>query len=313
MVCGDRIGWREHTRRVIIFTTDQSFHIALDGKLGGLVEPNDGECYLDERGFYTKSTVFDYPSIGQVNALAQEHRASIIWAVTADQIDLYASVTGIVEGSFAGVISKDSSNIVQLVKRQYEMITTTVKVNVNSTRDCPTKIIPHCKQQQKDEKSKSPPTTAECVEVELGTPVDFTLEVRPKTCSPETVWVQPVGMVDRLLVEVVPVCECPCKTRDDDLTPEHERCQAEECNRHGHLVCGECRCCGDYYGPGCECAKTDSSGVIPRDPDSGCRPSNASMWAPPCGGRGDCVCGRCQCWKLREELIISGDFCQEVM
>ena len=57
--------------------------MALDGKLGGLVEPNDGNCHLDEDGYYTKSKRFDYPSIGQVNHLAVKHRAHIIWAVTA--------------------------------------------------------------------------------------------------------------------------------------------------------------------------------------------------------------------------------------
>jgi len=36
LVCGDRIGWRKNSRRVVIFTTDQSFHIGMDGKLGGI-------------------------------------------------------------------------------------------------------------------------------------------------------------------------------------------------------------------------------------------------------------------------------------
>ncbi len=30
--------------------------------------------------------MLDYPSLGQVNALAQKYRASIIWAVTEDQV-----------------------------------------------------------------------------------------------------------------------------------------------------------------------------------------------------------------------------------
>ena len=55
MVCGDRIGWRRDARRVVIFTTDQSFHTALDGKLGGIVRPNDGRCHLDRTGYYAKS------------------------------------------------------------------------------------------------------------------------------------------------------------------------------------------------------------------------------------------------------------------
>ena len=57
MVCGDRIGWRRDARRVVILTTDQSFHTALDGKLGGIVRPNDGKCHLDRSGYYAKSKI----------------------------------------------------------------------------------------------------------------------------------------------------------------------------------------------------------------------------------------------------------------
>ncbi len=311
-MCGERIGWRENTRRVIIFTTDQSFHVACDGKLGGLVEPNDGRCHLDEKGFFSKSTVMDYPSIGQVNALAQKHRASIIWAVTSDQFELYNSLTRLVEGSFAGVISEDSSNIVELVRRQYEMITTTIKVRANSSAECQTKVVAHCNRGQglsKEEEDKA----VGCGDVELGTAVEFTLEVRPLTCERQVVRVHPVGMPDELLVEVDPVCECPCARRDDELTPEGERCLAEECNGHGHPVCGRCRCCGDYYGPGCKCALVSGGSRVPgRDLDESCRPANASDRAPVCSGRGDCVCGQCQCRQFREGIVISGQFCQKV-
>ncbi len=86
-------------------------------------------------------------------------------------------MSGLVEGSSAGVISKDSSNIVELVRRQYQMITTTVKATANSSADCRAKVTAEC-----------PPTAvpgspgsggekngtsdpAECRNVELGTAV----------------------------------------------------------------------------------------------------------------------------------------------
>ena len=37
-----------------MFSTDANFHIAGDGRLGGIVEPNDGLCYLDMLGRYTR-------------------------------------------------------------------------------------------------------------------------------------------------------------------------------------------------------------------------------------------------------------------
>ena len=63
MVCGKEVGWREDTRKVVVFTTDQSFHIAMDGKLGGLVTPNDGLCHLNATGFYTHSTLQVTPPV----------------------------------------------------------------------------------------------------------------------------------------------------------------------------------------------------------------------------------------------------------
>ncbi len=50
-----------------MFSTDAGFHYAGDGKLGGIVKPNDGICHLDSKGVYTHSTLQDYPSVSQIN------------------------------------------------------------------------------------------------------------------------------------------------------------------------------------------------------------------------------------------------------
>lgn len=126
MVCDDHVGWRKDARRVIIFTTDESFHIALDGKLGGLVTPNDGLCHLNDNGYYTYSTIQDYPSIGHINHLAKQRSFSIIWAVTEENINLYTTLAKLVQDSSAGTISYDSSNIVELIRQQYRAITTSI-------------------------------------------------------------------------------------------------------------------------------------------------------------------------------------------
>lgn len=47
------IGWRNVTS-LLVFSTDAGFHFAGDGKLGGIVLPNDGECHL-ENDVYTMS------------------------------------------------------------------------------------------------------------------------------------------------------------------------------------------------------------------------------------------------------------------
>lgn len=96
----------------------------MDGKLGGLVTPNDGRCHLNQTGYYTYSTVQDYPSIGHINHLAKENSVSIIWAVTEDKYGLYQGLAKVVSGSSAGILTTDSSNIVDLVRQQYQAITT---------------------------------------------------------------------------------------------------------------------------------------------------------------------------------------------
>lgn len=39
-----------------MFATDDVPHLALDGRLGGLVEPHDGQCHLDNNNEYSAST-----------------------------------------------------------------------------------------------------------------------------------------------------------------------------------------------------------------------------------------------------------------
>lgn len=49
----EQIGWRNVTR-LLVFSTDAGFHFAGDGKLGGIVLPNDGKCHL-ENNVYSMS------------------------------------------------------------------------------------------------------------------------------------------------------------------------------------------------------------------------------------------------------------------
>ena len=46
-VC-DEIKWEKGRFRILIFSSDDSFHVAGDGILGGLLEPNDAQCHMEE-------------------------------------------------------------------------------------------------------------------------------------------------------------------------------------------------------------------------------------------------------------------------
>ena len=111
IVCKEDIGWRDSARRLLVFSTDAGFHSA-----GGIVQPNDGQCHLDpSSGVYTESVRQDYPSISQINNKVKENAINIIFAVTEGQMELYNLLAGSIEGSSAGTLSDDSSNVVQLV------------------------------------------------------------------------------------------------------------------------------------------------------------------------------------------------------
>lgn len=85
------------------------------------MKPNDGECHLDSRGMYTHSKIQDYPSISQVNLKVKENSINVIFAVTADQFGIYEQLGENIEGASSGTLSSDSSNVVDLVKEQYDV------------------------------------------------------------------------------------------------------------------------------------------------------------------------------------------------
>ena len=59
-------GFRKKSRKIVVYVSDAGIHIAGDGKLAGLVNPNDGECALDRDGYYRRAELQDYPTIEQV-------------------------------------------------------------------------------------------------------------------------------------------------------------------------------------------------------------------------------------------------------
>lgn len=60
LFCGhiiqEQIGWRPGASHLLIFTSDAKTHMALDGRLAGIVHPNDGQCHLNSENIYSKST-----------------------------------------------------------------------------------------------------------------------------------------------------------------------------------------------------------------------------------------------------------------
>ncbi|VDO38044.1 unnamed protein product, partial [Haemonchus placei] len=121
LACNHKIGWRERARKMLVFSTDAGFHFAGDGRLAGVVEPNDGECHLDRQGYYTETLKQDYPSIALLHQMIKERKANIIFAVTKGNHQLYSQLSESLPdvSSSVGILETDSRNIVDLIEKEY--------------------------------------------------------------------------------------------------------------------------------------------------------------------------------------------------
>lgn len=295
VVCAD-IGWRQISRRMLVFSTDAAFHYAGDGKLGGLVKPNDGSCHLDWKGEYTMSNKLDYPSIGQLATKISENKVNVIFAVTADLLPIYESLSKFIEGSTSGKLEGDSSNVVTLIRENYEKITSKVALNTRDTENVTVKFFSSCIGDEYKE-------TSECSGLRIGDKVTFDVSVEVHSCSAQkqrSITIYPVGLNEKLVLDLELICECECEK------PQFDMENSPRCNNSGTYECGACTCDKDHYGKFCEC---DGSEASDEEALSKCiQPGTTAI----CSGRGQCRCGVCECASRTSSSkeTYSGDFCE---
>ena len=152
--------------------TDRDFHFALDGKLIGILDRNDGQCHLDEFGYYTHEMYRDYPSISHINSVAQNNSIVVVFAVNPRYKNIYSEMSKFIPGSSVSILEKDGKNIVHLISKKFEEITTTVRVQADD--DKPSNIGIKFYSRCKSRKSR---LTNECNNIELGHQVEFTAEI----------------------------------------------------------------------------------------------------------------------------------------
>jgi len=303
IVCKNEIGWRDKARRLLVFSTDAGFHYAGDGKLGGIVKPNDGSCHLDSKGVYTHSNELDYPSVSQINHKVKENSVNIIFAVTEEQFNVYDLLQQNVEGSSVGTLSNDSSNIVELVKAQYQAITSSIEMKDNSTGNIKVTYYSNC---VGDGPLRQ---TNKCNGLRVGSQVKFTAKIEVVSCPEDPrEWrqifeISPVGINESVLVDLEMMCQCDCEKPGNEGYIEN----ALQCSSHGTYMCGICQCAPDYFGRKCEC---DSENVsFHGDLEAGCRPDNTTTTL--CNNRGDCMCGKCECYpRPNPNEVVSGEYCE---
>ncbi|XP_039110971.1 integrin beta-7 [Hyaena hyaena] len=281
-LCQEQIGWR-NVSRLLVFTSDDTFHTAGDGKLGGIFMPSDGHCHLDSNGVYSRSPEFDYPSVGQVAQALSAANIQPIFAVTSATLPVYQELSKLIPKSAVGELSEDSSNVVQLIMDAYNSLSSTVTLEHSPLPPgVHVSYESQCGDPEKRERKAG--DRGQCNQVRINQTVNFLVTLRATHClsEPYLLRLRALGFSEELTVELHTLCDCNCS----DTQPRAPYCS----DGQGLLQCGVCSCNSGRLGRLCECSEAELSSP---DLESGCRAPNGT--GPLCSGKGRCQCGRCSC------------------
>ncbi|KAK6473061.1 integrin beta-3-like [Huso huso] len=278
-VCKEKIGWRQGASHLLVFTTDAKTHVALDGRLAGIVQPNDGKCHVGEDNNYAGSTTLDYPSLALLTEKMSENNINLIFAVTNPVEELYRNYSELIPGTTVGILSQDSGNVIQLIVDAYAKIRSKVELELLDLPDeLSLSFNATCMNGEVIPGQKS------CSGLKIGDTVTFSVEARARGCPKEknrTFTIKPVGFKDSLQITVNFECECNCQAL---AVPASPLCN----NGNGTYECGICQCLPGRLGPRCECSEGDYN---PSQQDKCSPKANSSI----CSGHGECICGQCVC------------------
>ncbi|CAN0361182.1 unnamed protein product [Lampetra fluviatilis] len=310
-VCGDRIGWRKEASHLLVFATDAASHLALDGRLGGVLRPHDGHCHLDNNDSYSAADSLDYPSLGFLGEKLAENNINLIFAVTTPYFGLYKSYTELLPGATVGILANDSSNVIELIVSAYNKIRSKVELEVyDQPDDVVLSFTAVC------QNGTVRPGQRQCGGLRVRDTVSFTVTAEARGCPRDgagtsgaavgpgarsyerNFTIKPVGFRDSLHVTALVRCGCACEA---SVVPRSPHCSGG----YGSLSCGLCRCNPGRIGELCECQEGEL-GPSGSAPGSACRMRERSL---PCSGRGECVCGQCLC-HASEFGRVSGAFCE---
>ncbi|XP_046735583.1 integrin beta-PS-like [Diprion similis] len=307
IICWEHIGWRKNARRLLVYSADAKYHIAGDGKLAGIVEPNDETCHLDKNGRYTHAEILDYPSITQINKQVQKNSINVIFDVTKSVIDVYKDLSQRINGS--SVATLDSETVVDIIRSQYKTLTNTITMSSNHPEFIEVKFFTRCMNSSAELRE-----IHECPDVRVNQPVQFEVAIKAIKCPerPEdwhqTIEIKPQGVEERVMIEIDLICDCPCSKPGNTYFEPN----SPLCSNHGNVACGVCECTQGFTGKDCSCSTNtheangaSTAGCVP--------PSSIGTKVEPCSGkkRGICRCGKCECRPgPREGDKYMGKFCE---
>ncbi|XP_060776251.1 integrin beta-7 [Neoarius graeffei] len=268
-VCQKIIGWGNVTR-ILVYTSDDTFHMAGDGRLAGIFKPHDGKCHLKD-GVYD-GTLFDYPSVGHLSQVLQANNIQLIFAVTKNTVPAYEALSALIPQSVVGELANDSSNVVHLISEAYGNLSSTLLLEHNVTLPgLQVSYKSHCN----DQASGTWQHRGECTRIR-NEKVSFTVRLNATEClaDPKTFEIHLKGINEVLKVTMETLCDCECGAKEEN---------SQQCGGKGTLDCGVCRCNTGYIGQYCDCESNNRTS---------CRRDNSTK---ECSGRGVCECGRCKC------------------
>ncbi|ESO84518.1 hypothetical protein LOTGIDRAFT_196574 [Lottia gigantea] len=288
VACENEIGWREQARRLIIYASDNTFHFAGDGRLAGIVLPNDGKCHL-VNGTNTEDIRQDYPSIGQISQKVSEKNVNLIFAIVKSVEEDYQQLSKNILDSYVGVLEGDSSNVVDIVRTTYEAIISEVKFKIDAPNNTVVKIFSNCNSEKMKE-------TTECKGLSIGKEIKLEVQVYSTKCPEKpddrnrTINITAIGLSDQFTIQLESDCDCVCGFSE----PSSPRCST-----YGTFECGICNCDVGREGDRCQCSEIDV--IEGRNVD----PCVSNKTTVKCMGRGECKCGLCSC-----ELGYTGRYCE---
>lgn len=312
IVCQTDVGWRAQARKLLLYATDDASHFSGDGKLGGILEPNDGQCHMDN-DYYTYSTHMDYPSLGQVASIVKARSVNVIFAIADAYKEFYTELAKLLPGSVTAVLASDSSNVVNLVKDNYQAIIAKVELSVeglDTDGSISVRTSSSCRSGPNVE-------TRTCDGLKIGDTVPFDVQITLNSCpvaatrgqsTRKTIYISVFGLEEKLRVDIDIDCSCDCNDKEPSSIT---------CGSRGLYSCGSCYCDGGFVGSRCECDESTAVAKAPLLQKLCTRPSGRL----PCSGRGVCTaCGNCDCSCLPQAGVevgycsagdrYTGDFCE---
>ncbi|SPP82125.1 integrin beta-nu [Drosophila guanche] len=304
IVCPKEIGWQQQARKVVILVTDGFMHLAGDGLLAGIIERNDRQCHLNGAGEYTGSLLYDYPSLEEIYRELLRRKINVIFAVTKEVVSTYRELSALMkEISYVDILSADSSNILELIKKSYESLIKRTQFDDNSPDFIHMEYYTDCAGQFPKLIKRN-----YCNNLSLGKEIEFYVDVTLKDYPSNGVYTHKIRVEETSLNEYMDLDvelqrPCPCQ---EEPEPENED-RRFRCENQGYLHCGMCTCDEGWTGTYCTCP-TDATNVTTNEALLlQCRQPKGDESRSPlvCSNHGECDCGSCSC-----DPGYTGDYCE---